>query len=158
MASLRSYGSVGKKNLNLFQTLRREQAKKSRNAGNTEGIGKDLKKVRSVLLEPKSTSGTKKPKSCLIELSEATIRRDIDIHLPESVISSMDNMEPNAMIKAMLEFNNKALILGRRVGTLLQKELKEGGRVKVQKLQEELTTQAAKHEEKKATWEKEWEE
>ena len=123
-----------------------------------QGIGKDLKKVRSVLLEPKSTSGTKKPKSCLIELSEATIRRDIDIHLPESVISSMDNMEPNAMIKAMLEFNNKALILGRRVGTLLQKELKEGGRVKVQKLQEELTTQAAKHEEKKATWEKEWEE
>jgi len=44
---------------------------------------------------------------------------DIDIYLPELVIFSMDNMEPNAMIKTLFEFNNKALILGRRVGTFL---------------------------------------
>jgi len=75
--------------------------------------------------------------------------RDIDIHLPESVISSMANMEPNAMIKTMLQFNSKALILGRRVGTLLQKELKEGGKVKVEELQEELKIQTTKHEEEK---------
>jgi len=42
------------------------------------------------------------------------------------------------MIKAMLEFNRKALILGHRVGTLLQREIKEGGRVKVEELQKEL--------------------
>ncbi|QCD94180.1 hypothetical protein DEO72_LG5g2260 [Vigna unguiculata] len=46
------------------------------------------------------------------------------------MISSMDNMKPNAMIKTMLEFNNKALILGHRVGTLLWRELKEGGKAK----------------------------
>jgi len=44
---------------------------------------------------------------------------DIDTHLPKSVISYMDNMEPNAMIKTILEFNTKALFMGRRVGTLL---------------------------------------
>ena len=54
----------------------------------------------------------------------------------------------------MLEFNNKTLILGRRVGTLLQRELKEGGRARM----EELKTQAAKHEEEKAVWEKELDE
>jgi len=67
----------------------------------------------------------------------------------------MDNMEPNAMIKAMLEFNNKALIMGRRVGTLLQREIKEGGKSKVEEIQEELKTQVAKHEEEKTVWEKE---
>jgi len=72
-----------------------------------------------VLLGKESTSGTKKPKASLIELPETTVRCDIEIHLPESVVSYMDNMEPNAMVKTLLEFNNKALILGRRVGTLL---------------------------------------
>ncbi|QCD96714.1 hypothetical protein DEO72_LG6g1422 [Vigna unguiculata] len=42
----------------------------------------------------------------------------------------------------------------RRVGTLLQRELKEGGRARM----EELKTQAAKHEEEKAVWEKELDE
>jgi len=45
----------------------------------------------------------------------------------------MDNMEPNAMINTMLEFN-KALILGRRVGTLLQREMKDGSKVKVEEI------------------------
>jgi len=55
------------------------------------------------------------------------VRRDIEISLVESLVSYIDNMEPNSMIKAMLEFKSKALILGRRVGTLLQREIKEGG-------------------------------
>ncbi|QCD86301.1 hypothetical protein DEO72_LG3g822 [Vigna unguiculata] len=58
----------------------------------------------------------------------------------------------------MLEFNSKALILGRRGGTLLQRELREGGKAKVEETQEALKNQAAKHEEEKAAWEKEREE
>jgi len=75
------------------------------------------------------------------------------------MVTFMDNMEPTAMIKTMLEFNSKALILGRKVGTLLHKELKEGGRAKVEELQEELKAQATKYEEEKAACEeerKEW--
>ncbi|QCD79172.1 hypothetical protein DEO72_LG1g2811 [Vigna unguiculata] len=66
----------------------------------------------------------------------------------------MDNMEPNAMIKATLEVNSKALIMGCRVGTLLQREIKERGKAKVEEVQEELKTQATKHEEEKTAWEK----
>jgi len=58
------------------------------------------------------------------------------------------------MVKAMLEFNTKALILGRRVGSLYQRELKEGNRSKM----EELQSQVDKHAEEKATWEKDREE
>jgi len=76
--------------------------------------------------------------------------RDIEISLAESLVSSTDNMEPNSMIKAMLEFHSKALILGRKVDTLLQREIKEGGRAKVEELQEELMVHVAKHAEKKA--------
>jgi len=32
------------------------------------GVGKKLKKIRSMMLKPKSTSGTKKPDAYLIEL------------------------------------------------------------------------------------------
>jgi len=48
----------------------------------------------------------------LIELPETLARRDIDIKLSEALVNSIDNMESNAMVKAMLEFNSKALILG----------------------------------------------
>jgi len=83
------------------------------------GIGKDMKRVKAKLPGIRSISGIKKPEACLIELPKTLVHCDIDINLPEVVISPIDNMEPNAMIKAMLEFNNKALILGCRVGSLL---------------------------------------
>jgi len=75
-----------------------------------------MKWVRVELLGPTSTIEIKKLEDCLIELPETSVRRDIDINLAEAVISSIDNMEPNAMVKVMLEFNSKALILGRMVG------------------------------------------
>ncbi|QCD78751.1 hypothetical protein DEO72_LG1g2387 [Vigna unguiculata] len=84
-----------------------------------QGVGKDLKRVRATLIGSGSTSRVKKPEVSLIELLETTVCRDIEISLAESLVSSIDNMEPNSMIKAMLEFNSKALILGRRMGTLL---------------------------------------
>jgi len=137
---------LGKKNLNMFTTLRKEQAKRATNVGNADvpnlqeplvevhirggskrkmtvpakqGVGKDLKRVRATLLGSGSTSRAKKPEACLIELSKTTVRRDNEISLAESLVSSIDNIKHNSMIKAMMEFNNKALILGRRVGTLL---------------------------------------
>jgi len=42
------------------------------------------------------------------------------------------------MVKFMLEFTSKAFILGRRVGSLYQRELKEGNRSYVEELKEEL--------------------
>ncbi|QCD86697.1 hypothetical protein DEO72_LG3g1222 [Vigna unguiculata] len=172
---------VGKKNLNLFQALRKEKVAKVKAAGNTkvpnlqdplvevhvhggskrkaevpakQGGGKDVKRVKAALLGPGSSVGAKKPKAGLFELLETTVRRDIEINLSESLVNSIDNMELNAMIKAMLEFNRKALILGRGVGTLYHRELKEGNRSKM----EELQVQVAKHVEEKATWKKEREE
>jgi len=172
---------VGKKNLNLFQALRKEKVAKVRAAGNTkvpnlqdplvevhvhggskrkaevpakQGGGKDVKRVKAALLRLGSSVGAKKPKAGLFKLLETIVRRDIEINLSESLVNSIDNMELNAMIKAMLEFNRKALILGRGVGTLYHRELKEGNRSKM----EELQVQVAKHVEEKATWKKEREE
>jgi len=62
------------------------------------------------------------------------------------------------MVKAILEFSSKAWILGRRVGSLYQRELKEGGQPKVEELKEELKAQADKHAEEEAAWKKEKEE
>ena len=87
-------------------------------------------------------------------MSETSIRRDIDINLAEVVLSSIDNMEPNVMMKAMLEFNSKALILSQREGSLLQREIKEGGKAKLEEVHEELKTLQAKHEEDRASWDK----
>jgi len=110
----------GKKNLALFQALRKEMAAKAKTARNTDvpnlqeslvevhvhdstkrkaelparpGKGKDLKKVRAALLGPGSSSGAKGPKSSLIELPETSVRKDIDINLPKTVINSIDSME-----------------------------------------------------------------
>ncbi|QCD79228.1 hypothetical protein DEO72_LG1g2867 [Vigna unguiculata] len=106
---------LGNKNLTLFQTLRKEKATKSKAAGSTEvpnlqeflvevhvhrgkkrkaelparyDGGKDVKKVRATLLGP---------------------------GFSETLVNSIDNMESNAMVKAMVEFSSKALILARRV-------------------------------------------
>ncbi|QCD86992.1 hypothetical protein DEO72_LG3g1523 [Vigna unguiculata] len=58
----------------------------------------------------------------LEELLETFVCRDIDINLAKAIISSIDNMRPNAMIKSMLKFNSKTLMLGRIEDN---KELKE---------------------------------
>ena len=86
--------------------------------------------MRVALLGPGSSNGAKKPEARLIELPETLVRQDIDINLLEALVNSIDNMEPNAMIKAIQEFNSKALILGHKVGSLFQKELREGNRLK----------------------------
>jgi len=75
-----------------------------------------------------------------MELLKTIVRRDTEINLSESLVNSIDNMEPNSMAKAMLEFNSKAL--------------KEGNWSKL----EELQVQVDKHAEEKAAWEKEKEE
>ena len=110
--------------------------------------------MRAALLGLGSSSGAKKPEAGLTQLPETLVRRDIDINLSEALVNSIDNTELNVRIKAMLEFNSKALILGRRVGTLFQRELKEGNWSKV----EDLHSQVDKHAEEKAAWENEREE
>ncbi|QCD79042.1 hypothetical protein DEO72_LG1g2679 [Vigna unguiculata] len=102
---------LGKKNLNLSQAMHKEKAAKAKNAGNTEvpnlqdplvevhvhgGTkrkaevfakqvgGKDIKRVRATLLGLGSSFGAKKPEASL-ELSETTVRRDIEINLVESL-------------------------------------------------------------------------
>ncbi|QCD93648.1 hypothetical protein DEO72_LG5g1724 [Vigna unguiculata] len=105
---------------------------------------KDVKKVRAALLGPGSSSGIKGPEAGLIELPKMTIRKDIEINMSETLINSIDNMEPNHLVRTRVEFSSKALILGHRVGSLYQRDLKEGnwGRVdewqgKVDKFAEE---------------------
>ena len=95
---------LGKKNLTLFQALRKEKAVKAKVAGNTAvpnlqdslvdvhvhgstkrkvelpvraGKGKDVKRVRAVVMGAGSGSGEKGPGVGLIELPETTVRKDI---------------------------------------------------------------------------------
>jgi len=136
---------MGKKNLTLFQTLRKEKATRAKAAGNTKvtnlqeslvdvhvhggakrkvelparpGKGKDVKKVWVALLGVGSSSGTKGPEAGLIELPETVVRQDIEINVLETLINSINNMDPNHQVRTMVEFGSKALLLGRRVGSL----------------------------------------
>jgi len=66
-------------------------------------------------------------------------------------------MEADHLVRTMVEFGSKALILSRRVGSLYQREVKEGGKEKV----EELQGKVDKFAEERAAWKKEresWEE
>ena len=160
---------LGNKNLTLFQSLHKEKAVKGRAAGNTEvpnlqdslvdvhvhggtkrkvelptrpGKGKDVKKVRAVVMGAGSSSGVKGPEARLIELLETTVRKDIEINVSESLMDSIDNMEPEALVKAMVEFSSKTLLLSRRVGSLYERELKEGNQTKVEELQDKVDNHA----------------
>lgn len=84
-----------------------------------KGVGKDIKKVRLKLLGPGSSFGIKKSEVGLLEFPETTMHREIEISLYAALLSSLDNMEPNDLVKAMVEFNSKALILSQGVGIML---------------------------------------
>jgi len=173
----------GKKNLALFQSLRKEMAAKAKAARKTdvpnlqESVvemhvhgrtkrkaelpplhrrGKDVKRVRAVLLETGSASGAgsasreKGPESGLIKLPEISVRKDISITLPDTIVNSIDGMDANHIVRTMVEFGSKALVLSRRVGSLYKREVKEGGRERV----EELQKKADKLEDEKAALEK----
>jgi len=95
--------------------------------------------------------------SRLIELLKISVRKDIAINLPDTIINSIDSMEADHIVRTMVEFGSKALILSRRVGSLYRREVKEGGREKV----EELQGKVDKFEEERVVWKKEkegWEE
>jgi len=99
---------LGKKNLTLFQTLRKENAWKAKAVGNTmvptlqdslvdvhvhggtkrkaellirPGKGKDVKKVRAAVMGAGSASGVKGPEAGLIELPKIIVRKDIEINV-----------------------------------------------------------------------------
>jgi len=173
-----------KKNLALFQALRKEMAAKAKTAGNIDvpnlqeslvevhvhggtkrkaelparpDKGKDVKKVRVALLEAGLVSSTKGTESGLIELPKISVRKDIAINLLDTIINSIDGMEADHLVRTMVEFGSKALILSHRVGSLYRREVKEGGREKV----EELQGKVDKFKKEKAAWKKEresWEE
>jgi len=174
----------GKKNLALFQSLRKEMAAKAKAAGKADvpnlqesvvevhvhgktkrkvelpprpGKGKDVKKIRAALLGTASgagsASGEKLPEAGLIELPEISVRKDISIDLPDTVVNSVDNMEVDHIVRTMVEFGSKALVLSRRVGSLYRREVKEVRELqgKVDKLEEEK----AALEKEKEGWEAE---
>jgi len=174
----------GKKNLALFQSLRKEMAAKAKAVGKADvtnlqesvvevhvhdgtkrkaelpprpGKGKDVKKIRAAHLGTASgagsASGEKLPEAGLIELPEISVRKDISIDLPDTVVNSIDNMEVDHIVRTMVEFGSKALVLSRRVGSLYRREVKEVGELqgKVDKLEEEK----AALEKEKEGWEAE---
>ncbi|QCE03233.1 hypothetical protein DEO72_LG8g1257 [Vigna unguiculata] len=135
----------GKKNLALFQALRKEMAAKAKEAGKAgvpnlqesvvevhvhggtkrraelpprPGKGKDVKKIRAAILGSAdgagSVSGEKLPEVGLIELPEISVRKDISINLLDTVVNSIDNMEVDHIVRTMVEFGSKALVLSRR--------------------------------------------
>jgi len=86
-------------------------------------------------------------------LPEISVRKDIAINLPDTVVNSIDNMEVDHIVRTMVEFGSKALVLGRRVGSLYRREVKEVAELqgKVDKLAEEK----AALEKEKEGWEAE---
>jgi len=110
------------------------------------GKGKDVKKIREALPGTASgagsASGEKGPEVGLIELPEISVRKDISIDLPDTVVNSIDKMDLDHIVRAMVEFGSKALVLSRRVGSLYRREVKEVGELqgKVDKLEEEKAT------------------
>jgi len=78
------------------------------------------------------------------------VRKDIAINLPDTIVNSIYGMDADHTVRTMVEFGSKALILSRRVGSLYRREVKEGGREKV----EELQGKVDKVEEEKAALEK----
>ena len=79
--------------------------------------GKDVKKVRAALLGSGSVSGAgsasgvKGPEFGMIELPEISVRKDIAINLPDTIINSIDGMEADYIVKTMVEFGSKAFKL-----------------------------------------------
>jgi len=73
------------------------------------GKGKDVKKVRAALLETGSVSGAgsasgeKGPKSGLIELPKISVRKDISITLPDTILNSIDGMDADHLMRTMVE-------------------------------------------------------
>jgi len=53
-----------------------------------------------------------------------SVRKGVDINLDEDVTKSLDDMDLVAAIQALLEFSSKTLIMGHKVGGLLQKGIK----------------------------------
>jgi len=105
--------------------------------------GKDVKKIRATLLGTASgagsASGEKGPEVEFIELPKLSVRKDISITLPNIVVNSIDNMDAEHIVRTMVLFVSKALVLSRRVGSLYRREVKEVGELqgKVDKLEEE---------------------
>jgi len=125
---------------------------------------KDVKKVRAALLETGSASGAgsangeKGPESGLIELPETSVRKDISITLPDTIVNSIDGMDANHLVRTMVEFGSKALVLSQRVGSLYKREVKEGGQEKVEELQgkvDKLEEEKAALEKAKESWDAE---
>ena len=72
-----------------------------------------MKKVRAALFGQGASSGAKGPEASLIELPETSVRKDIDINLPKIVINTINSMESDHLVRTMVEFGSKALILSR---------------------------------------------
>ncbi|QCD87596.1 hypothetical protein DEO72_LG3g2134 [Vigna unguiculata] len=101
-------------------------------------------------------SGDQGPASGLIELPEISIRKNIAINLPDTIINSIGSVEADHIVRTMVEFGSKALILSRRVGSLYQKEVKEEKKKKVEELQgqvDKLEEEKAAREKAKESWE-----
>ena len=62
------------------------------------------------------------------------MRKDIAINLPDTIVNSIDGMDADHIMRTMVEFGSKALLLSYRVGSLYKREVKEGGREKVEEL------------------------
>ncbi|QCD78565.1 hypothetical protein DEO72_LG1g2201 [Vigna unguiculata] len=79
------------------------------------------------------------------------------IDIEDTIINSINGMEADHIVRTMVEFGSKALILSHRVGSLYRWEVKEGCREKV----EELQGKVDKLEDERVAWKKEresWEE
>jgi len=62
------------------------------------------------------------------------VRKDISITLPDTILNSIDGMDADHLVRTMVDFGSKALVLSRRVGSLYRREVKEGGREKMEEL------------------------
>jgi len=71
------------------------------------------------------------------------------MNLDVEVMKSLDNMELNVVIRALVEFTSKTLDFSWKVSGLLHKELKDGDKAKITK---DLPMLQEKYDKDKAAW------
>ena len=86
------------------------------------------------------------------------MRTDILITLPDTILNSIDGIDVDHLVRTMVEFGSKALVLSQRVGSRYRREVNEGAREKVEELQgkvDKLEEEKAVLEKAKESWEAE---
>ncbi|WVZ17038.1 hypothetical protein V8G54_010020 [Vigna mungo] len=115
------------------------------------GVDKDRRKLKVELLGQASSSGSESKAFDLggLKSSVTVMRKGMKIGLKENELKIMEETELVILIRALLEFHSRSLVLYCKVANLLQKKMVNG---KNTKNVEELASMKKKYDDDKHAW------